>query len=144
MRYFIDTNIFIFLGGSPDEISPEVRDLIHDYENTFVMSSESLREILMLLKNGRIQVKEWRSYSDIKAMIDAFGFVIRYVDEEHLKTLDKLNPAPNHSDPADLMIIAQAITENLPLISSDTKFPFYTRQGLQFLANKPQPSKGKK
>jgi len=34
------------------------------------------------------------------------------------------------------LIIAQAITMGLPLISSDQKFPFYKKQGLDLIFNK--------
>ena len=34
------------------------------------------------------------------------------------------------------LIIAHAITEHLPLISSDGKFDFYCNQGLDFIFNK--------
>ncbi|MCL1910405.1 MAG: hypothetical protein FWG05_05675, partial [Kiritimatiellaeota bacterium] len=77
----------------------------------------------------------WQTYSDIKTSLDKYNIEIRYVVESHLKTLFKLNPAPNHSDPADLMIIAQAIAEGVPLVSSDTKFPLYESQGLKFVQN---------
>ena len=134
MRYFIDTNTFIFLCREPDKISREVKKIIEDCENQFIMSVESVREALMLGKNGK--VKELRSYDDIKAKMDEFGITIRHTADSHLETLSRLTPAPSHSDPADLMIISQAITEDLPLISSDKKFPFYRKQGLKFIPNK--------
>ena len=136
MRYFIDTNIFLFLNTDRDEIGSDVRALLEDYENTFIISVESIREIVTLLKSGRIVVRGWQSYSGIKASLDAHGIEIRYISESHLKTLYALRPAPHHSDPADLMIIAQAITEDIPLISSDTKFPLYVSQGLKSILNK--------
>ena len=136
MRYFIDTNIFLFLNIDRDEIGSDVRALLEDYENTFIISVESIREIVTLLKSGRIVVREWQAYSGIKASLDAHGIEIRYISESHLKTLYALRPAPHHSDPADLMIIAQAITEDIPLISSDTKFPLYVSQGLKSILNK--------
>jgi len=53
-------------------------------------------------------------------------------------TLSRLiiNEAQEHNDPSDHVIISQAITEHLPLISSDTKFEFYRSQGLDFIYNK--------
>ena len=39
-------------------------------------------------------------------------------------------------DTTDHLIIAHAITEHLPLISSDGKFDFYCNQGLDFIFNK--------
>jgi len=32
----------------------------------------------------------------------------------------------HHRDPFDRMLIAQAITENMPIISADTKFDLYS------------------
>ena len=135
MRYFIDTNIFIFLCADPDEVDPGIKALLEDCGNTVILSAESLREIAMLLKNKRIDIN-WKSFQDVKNSALLLGMEIRYVSEAHLKTLYNLRPAPRHSDPADLMIIAQAITENIPLISSDTQFPLYTAQGLEFVFNK--------
>ena len=136
MRYFIDTNIFLYLYFHEyDELDREVREVLGDYENSIIISSESIREIGLLLKGGRLNAKEWRTYDDVKASLDEHGIEIRYVAEAHLKTLYKIDPAPGHSDPADLMIISQAITEGIPLISSDAKFPSYVPQGLKFIQN---------
>ena len=136
MRYFIDTNIFIFLCGDSEELAPEIKALFEDYENSFIISVESIREIVMLLKSGRVHVKEWQSFAGIKESLDAHCVEIRYVSESHLKTLYHLQTAPRHSDPTDLMIISQSITEGVPLISSDAKFPLYTKQGLRFIHNR--------
>ena len=48
----------------------------------------------------------------------------------------ELNEAMGHKDPSDHVIISQAITEHLPLISSDTRFPFYRKQGLELIENR--------
>ena len=40
-----------------------------------------------------------------------------------------------HKDPYDHIIIAQALSHRMTLVSSDKKFPFYRRQGLQLIAN---------
>ena len=45
----------------------------------------------------------------------------------------RLNFGQDHRDPSDHMIIAHAITERLPLLSSDDKFPFYREQGLDLI-----------
>lgn len=36
---------------------------------------------------------------------------------------------------ATTLIIAHAITENIPLVSSDHKFDFYIKQGLKYICN---------
>ncbi len=42
----------------------------------------------------------------------------------------------DHRDPSDHIIISHAMTLKMPLISSDTKFGFYAKQGLDLIINK--------
>ena len=65
-----------------------------------------------------------------------FGFHVKYVSKEHLCTLACLELVENHNDPNDRLIISQAITEKMPLISSDTKFPKYVKHGLDLIYNR--------
>ena len=57
--------------------------------------------------------------------------------EKHLIAFANLDiPYSDHKDPNDHMIIAQAISDKIPIISSDRKFKLYESQGLQFVFNK--------
>ena len=47
----------------------------------------------------------------------------------------ELNLAEDHRDPSDHVIIAHAINNHMPLISSDRKFKFYEQQGLELIYN---------
>jgi len=136
MRYLIDTNTFVYLcRDDVDEIDTNIVEIIYNYANTIIISSESIREIANLLAVGRIKLAKWKTFDDVKKSVDDFGFEIRYIGEAHLKTLFKLRRAPGHNDPGDLILIAQAITEKIPIISSDTDFPFYASQGLDLIQN---------
>jgi len=53
MQYYIDTNIFLFLSKNREKLDPDVTAILADYHNDLIMSSESVREILMLIKNGK-------------------------------------------------------------------------------------------
>lgn len=59
------------------------------------------------------------------------------IEKEHMQTYAhmEINEAQGHKDPSDHVIIAHAITEHLPLISSDTRFGFYRSQGLDLVFN---------
>jgi PIN domain nuclease of toxin-antitoxin system len=63
------------------------------------------------------------------------GFIVKYIKKEHLLTFADLEPAKDHGDPFDRMIVAHAITEKIPLISSDRKMQSYKKQGLDFIFN---------
>ena len=60
---------------------------------------------------------------------------MKYIDKGHLKQLCKMDIVDKHTDPFDRIIIAQAIIEKIPLISSDKKFPKYKKLGLEFIPN---------
>ena len=74
----------------------------------------------------------------IDAIKDEFFINILPLKEEHMKTYSELelNKAQDHKDPSDHVIIAHAITEHLPLISEDSKFEYYKKQGLDLILNK--------
>lgn len=137
MRYLIDTNIFVYINADPSQLSREVRQIFEDYESVLYLSSESVKEILHLFQNGKIRTKKWKSAQDVFDSIEKeWNITISYVKKEHLLTLAHLDVVSNHNDPSDRLIIAQAITEKIPLISSDRKFEHYRKQKLNFIYNK--------
>jgi len=135
-RLLLDTNVLLFHLFDEGQLTKKVRHLIGDYSNEVYVSSESVRELMNLLQSGRIRPKELKSAEDVIDFInDKTRFVIKYVKEEHFRTFSKLPFYDDHRDQRDRMIIAHAITENLILISSDTKFFRYERNGLNWVYN---------
>jgi PIN domain nuclease of toxin-antitoxin system len=130
----IDTNIFLFYSSNNQHsLSRDVLSLLDNYENRIYISSESVKEAIHLYQNGRVRPKWWKKAEDIFHYIEEnLGYIINYVKKEHLRTLAKLDPVAGHNDPADRLIIAQAITEHLPLISSDRKFERYRTRDFVF------------
>ena len=62
----------------------------------------------------------------VSAIENEFYIKILPLKKEHMATYARMeiNEAQGHKDPSDHVIIAHAITERLPLISSDTRFAF--------------------
>ena len=86
-------------------------------------------------KNKR---KYWKNETEMILSIEKIlNIKILPVKKEHLLTYATLtiNEAQDHRDPSDHIIISQAITDRMPLISSDRKFQFYTEQDLDFVYN---------
>ena len=108
-------------------------------DNTICVSSETPRELIIQFNNGKAVSKYWKSARDMVDAIQRDYFInILPLKEEHMKTYAELelNTAQDHKDPSDHVIIAHAITEHLPLISDDSKFEFYRKQGLDLILNK--------
>ncbi len=137
MRYLIDTNIFIYASVEVSLLSPDVLSIFEDYSNSLYISSESVKELIHLFQTEKIANRKWKVPEDIiEAIENEWNITIKYVQKEHLLTFASLNQVNNHNDPSDRLIIAQAITEKIPLISSDRKFEQYRKQNLQFIYNK--------
>jgi PIN domain nuclease of toxin-antitoxin system len=74
MCYFIDTNIFLFFIREKDRLSKNVFDILTDYENIIYLSSESIKEIIHLLRIGKIEMPIWKTPKDIFNHINKLGF----------------------------------------------------------------------
>lgn len=133
MRCLIDTNILIFALTRTGYLERNVESILSDYDNSLYISSLSVFEALHLFENGRIKSK-FKSCKEFLNAIDEFNITILHTKNEHFDTYAKLEKVKNHNDPTDRIIISQAMTEKLTLISSDTKFKEYKQ--LDFIYNR--------
>lgn len=85
--------------------------------------------------------EKYKLTSDVLAIIDDYENDI-CISSESLKEIVQLwNKKPHiqkwWNSPLDvILIISHAITNRIPLISADSKFPFYRKQGLELIENK--------
>ena len=138
MRYMIDTNIFVFLVTDLSQLDKDVKGIIQDYSNTLHMSAESEKELIVANNNKGLLTKKWKTAEEmVSAIEDEYYIKILPVSKEHMKTYSKLsiNSIDDHKDPSDHVIISHAITSKMPLISSDHRFPYYQKQGLDLIFN---------
>ena len=138
-RLLLDTNIFIYLATDVDLLSEDVYNLMNEPDSLLYLSSASAMEMVVGYNNHSFDTRRWKSAQEmVESIRKEFYIDILPFKEEHLTTFAKLraNIAKGHKDPFDHMIISHAITEDMTLVSSDSRFPFYKRQGLKLLYNK--------
>ena len=139
-RYLLDTNIFTFMATNDyDSLTHDVKEILDNYESKLLMSIESVRELIVAHRAGKLISTVFSTPLEIVDAIERdFGINIVKLDMEVMRTMAKLtiNKAEEHNDPSDRLIIAHAMTLKIPLISSDHKFPFYMKQGLDLIYNK--------
>ena len=139
MRFLLDTCVVMNMIAEPDRLCPDVEALIDDCENMLCISVETLREMIVAFNNKGLASKCWKTACDmIQSLVEEYNLVVLPLNTEHMRTYAQLqlNDAMGHKDPSDHVIISQAITEHLPLVSSDTRFPFYREQGLDLIENR--------
>lgn len=117
MKVLLDTNVFLrWMSNTP---LPRVveRQITKTGTEKFV-SIVSAWEILMKPKLGL-------SAADVESGIAAMGSVVLPVRFRHLDELSALATCSDHRDPFDRMLIAQALAEDLSIVSGDARFGDY-------------------
>ena len=131
MRLLLDTNVLVYFLYSDDDLSPSVKINLLDYSNALFTSTVCIHELIHLCQTGKIKQSADKVVSDL----DNAGINIEQVTERHLKSFASLPLFDDHRDPNDRLIIAQAIADRIPIVSSDRKFSRYERYGLDFIFN---------
>ena len=138
MRYLIDTNIFIYLSTDYQSLDIDILALFGEPNSLLCISTESVRELIIAYNNKGWGNKKWKTAEDMVRSIEETYFVeIMPIQKEVMWTYSRLhiNNSQNHRDPSDHVIISHAMTLKMPLISSDTRFDFYRKQGLNLIFN---------
>lgn len=118
MDYLLDTHIFLWWLGGDKRLIKKVREEIENSQKNIYLSVASVWEMAIKISLGKIKLK-----NSLEKTIKRSNFEILNVELEHILTLDKL---PNyHKDPFDRILVAQAIAENLILITDDKKIKKY-------------------
>ncbi len=122
MKYLIDTHTLLWFLNGDQKLSDKSRHLIESPHNTKFLSIVSLWEIAIKVSLGKLVLD--------KPFERLFPEQLYF---NRIETLDirvndliALNTLPfHHRDPFDRLIIAQALVENIPIISTDTAFDAY-------------------
>lgn len=138
MRYYLDTNILVFLlMNEKSELSREVNESLDDYENILYTSVICVQELIHLCQIGKVKGPKRSpiNASEIIPWLHEAGIEIRSVTKQHLEAMATLPLRKDHHDPFDRLIIAQAVTDGIGIITSDRQFENYRRYGLQLTFN---------
>lgn len=135
-RLMLDTCVVFEMLLDFDSIDKNVLALLEDKNCMRCVSFETLRELIVLFNNKKIRAKKWKTAQDIISTVkNDLDIKVLPLCEDVADTYSHLqiNEELNHYDPSDHIIISHTITLKMPLISSDRKFPFYRRQGLDLI-----------
>jgi PIN domain nuclease of toxin-antitoxin system len=94
---------------------------LEDTENTVYVSKASLWEMVIKLSLGKLVISV--PFEDLETYLEENEFLVLDYNFDHLKTL--LTLPFHHSDPFDRLILSQAITDDLRIITNDKAFDNY-------------------
>jgi len=126
-KFLLDTHIVIDAGiaGGLQSMPGKVRRILEDPEVDLLLSVVSEAEVAIKTRLGKLDLNR-----DELALICMNASIVSYPLRQ--KHVDRLFELPlHHKDPFDRLIIATALSDDIPVISSDKEFRRY--RGLKLI-----------
>jgi PIN domain nuclease of toxin-antitoxin system len=121
LRFLLDTHLIVWMSGPADRLPRGARNVIEDKANLLVFSALSILEVT---------IKAGLARPDFRVDPTAFrnNLVANDLEElsftsDHPLAVQRLPPL--HRDPFDRALVAQAICENLTLMTADKRVAAY-------------------
>src|SRR5580704_10973584 len=113
MQYLLDTHTFIWFIEGDEQLSKKSRNEIVHIDNDCFLSIASLWEIAIKSSNGKLNLKvPFNKIADYLSRTDIKLLSIEFYHLYPLLTLEFI-----HRDPFDRIIISQAITDKLTILT---------------------------
>ena len=125
MRVLLDTVAFLFAIGDPDRLSRKARTVMRDPANQRELSVISLAEIAMKNAAGKLNLSREDA---VEALSRLQVSMLPYAEAQ---VLELMTLPVHHRDPFDRLLIAQALAEDVPVMTCDKEFRKY--KGLEVI-----------
>lgn len=122
MKILLDTHSLIWFFSGNSKLSNTVRELMDDINYKKLISLVSVWEMGIKQSRGKLILSlELEKYILEKTILE--DFEILPIKLNHLGLIPSL--PFHHNDPFDRLLITQALTENIPILSIDAIFDEY-------------------
>jgi len=122
MKILLDTQAFLWLSSDDKQLSKKAIKVFLDEKNNFSLSLASIWEMSIKCSLGKLSINP-----------SLERFVLDELQDNCIEQLPitfahitKVQSLPfHHRDPFDRLLIAQALVENIPILSTDMMFNKY-------------------
>ena len=122
MKVLLDTHAFLWLISGDDRLSGTAQKTFLNPGNILFFSAASLWEICIKMSLGKLSLKSgWLKTIEDEMKINA----IQWLSIEMTHCVKLINLPFHHRDPFDRMLVAQAIVDDMQLLSRDTRLASY-------------------
>lgn len=116
VSYLLDTHVFLWLLGEPQRVPDETLRDLASTENRLLVSAVSAMEVSTKVRLGKLEparhlVETW------SVRIRDIGGLELAITTDHALLAGSMTW--RHRDPFDRLLVAQALTDNLTLVSTD-------------------------
>lgn len=122
MRVLIDTQVFLWWIEDSPRLSRKAARTIADPENEILLSLASCWEVAIKVSSSKLRLPQPPSLF-FPEQLQRNGFDLLDIAFPHVAGVTDL--PFHHRDPFDRLIISQALTEKIPVLTSDRIFAAY-------------------
>ena len=116
MRILLDTHALLWLLGDDPRLSDPARNVILDPMNEVFASIASFWEMAVKIRVGKLASLD---VAQIMTAVATEGIELLEIRPTHIGALQQLPFYPDHRDPFDHLLVAQAISEGMIFMSED-------------------------
>lgn len=122
MRYLLDTGVWLWSIGSAEKLNTDGLKILGNGFNDIFVSAASAWEISIKARLGKLRLPSPPAES-LPFFMNRQNLKPLAVTHAHaIKVFDLL---PHHTDPFDRLLIAQAMIEEMPVLTADAAFKQY-------------------
>ena len=125
MRLLLDTHVFLWWVGASPRLSRRAKTAIANTRNQCFVSVASAWEIAIKVSLGKLRIDAALDRF-LPEQLGANGFEPLAIDMKHTARVARL--PFHHRDPFDRLLVAQAIEEELAVVTAD---PVFARYGMK-------------
>jgi len=122
VKAILDTHTLLWLADSPQKLPKNIYSLCENDKNELYISIASFWELSIKMSIGKIELED-DALTRLKHWCDENTITTIPISLQHCRLVQDL--PFHHRDPFDRLIIAQAISENLDVLTVDEHFPKY-------------------
>lgn len=122
MRVLLDTHAFLWFILNDPRLVTRAKAVIEDPANDVEVSPASYWEIAIKIRLGKYALPQpYQSF--MESQLAGNDFRILHIEPRHTALLTTM--LPHHKDPFDRLLVAQALSEGIPIVSGDVALDPY-------------------
>lgn len=122
MEILLDTQAFLWLSSNNSSLTKQARKIFLDEKNSFFLSLASIWEMSIKSSLGKLKLRPSLERFILNELQEN-GIEQMPISFQHIM---KVRSLPfHHRDPFDRLLIAQALIEEVPILSNDTALDLY-------------------
>ncbi len=123
MRVLLDTHALLWFSLDDARLSVHAKSVIMDRGSDLLVSPATLWEVAIKVSLGKYELEE-EFTSFFSRVLAGYNMTLLPVTVEHAAAVTRL--PFHHRDPFDRMLVAQAICEGIPIVSTDRLLDAYS------------------